>query len=86
MPDHRACSATFAGIFSATVRPIPYTMKQWGREPRELDASVCGRVAYEYPEAHGDRYYPVPAPDNLRRYARYRALAGEVTRTADHGM
>lgn len=38
-------------------------------------------VAYEYPEAHGDPYYPVPAADNLARYERYRALAEHATRT-----
>jgi UDP-galactopyranose mutase len=38
-------------------------------------------VAYEYPEAHGDPYYPVLAPHNLARYARYRGLAEEVTRS-----
>lgn len=38
-------------------------------------------VAYEYPEAHGDPYYPVPAPHNLARYEHYRALAEEVTQS-----
>jgi UDP-galactopyranose mutase len=39
-------------------------------------------VAYEYPEAAGEPYYPVPSPANLERYARYRALAEEATRAA----
>jgi UDP-galactopyranose mutase len=38
-------------------------------------------VAYEYTETKGDPYYPVPAPDNLGRYERYRRLAEDVTRT-----
>jgi UDP-galactopyranose mutase len=37
-------------------------------------------VAYEYPAAHGDPYYPVPSPGNLARYERYRGLAEAVTR------
>jgi UDP-galactopyranose mutase len=37
-------------------------------------------VAYEYPEAHGDPFYPVPSRDNLARYERYRTLADQKTR------
>jgi UDP-galactopyranose mutase len=32
-------------------------------------------VVYEYPQAEGDAYYPVPRPENAALYARYRALA-----------
>jgi UDP-galactopyranose mutase len=32
-------------------------------------------IAYEYPRAHGDPYYPIPRPENRELYARYRALA-----------
>jgi UDP-galactopyranose mutase len=32
-------------------------------------------VVYEYPEAEGDPYYPVPRPENAELYRRYEALA-----------
>jgi UDP-galactopyranose mutase len=33
------------------------------------------KLSYEYPTDEGDPYYPVPRPENRRRYERYRALA-----------
>ena len=32
-------------------------------------------LVYEYPEAEGDPYYPVPRPENAELYRRYEALA-----------
>ncbi|WP_437669416.1 UDP-galactopyranose mutase [Sorangium sp. So ce131] len=32
-------------------------------------------VVYEYPQAEGDPYYPVPRPENAELYRRYKALA-----------
>ncbi len=32
-------------------------------------------VVYEYPQAEGDPYYPVPRPENAELYNRYRVLA-----------
>jgi UDP-galactopyranose mutase len=32
-------------------------------------------IAYEYPTADGDPYYPIPRPENRELHARYRALA-----------
>jgi len=32
-------------------------------------------LVYEYPQAEGDPYYPVPRPENAETYARYKALA-----------
>ena len=32
-------------------------------------------VVYEYPQAEGDPYYPVPRPENAELYKRYKALA-----------
>ena len=32
-------------------------------------------ITYEYPEAEGDPYYPVPRPENQALYRRYEALA-----------
>ena len=37
-------------------------------------------VAFEYPQAAGEPYYPVLTPGNLERYERYRQLAEETTR------
>ncbi len=34
-------------------------------------------VVYEYPTDEGDPYYPVPKPENLELYARYKAFADE---------
>lgn len=32
-------------------------------------------IVYEYPQANGDAYYPIPQPANAAVYAKYRALA-----------
>jgi UDP-galactopyranose mutase len=32
-------------------------------------------IVYEYPQAHGDAYYPIPQPANAAVYAKYRELA-----------
>jgi UDP-galactopyranose mutase len=32
-------------------------------------------VVYEYPQAEGDPYYPIPRPENAEIYAKYKALA-----------
>ena len=32
-------------------------------------------IVYEYPQAEGDPYYPVPRPENAQIYAQYKALA-----------
>ena len=32
-------------------------------------------LVYEYPQAEGDPYYPIPRPENAERYRRYKALA-----------
>ena len=32
-------------------------------------------IVYEYPQAEGDPYYPVPRPENAELYKRYQALA-----------
>jgi len=38
-------------------------------------------ITYEYPEAEGDPYYPVPRPENQRLYKRYEALADATEHT-----
>lgn len=35
-------------------------------------------VVYEYPQAEGDPYYPVPRPENAALYKRYEALANNL--------
>jgi UDP-galactopyranose mutase len=32
-------------------------------------------VVYEFPQAEGDPYYPIPKPENAKIYAEYKALA-----------
>jgi UDP-galactopyranose mutase len=36
-------------------------------------------VVYEYPQASGDPYYPVPRPENNEMYKKYKALADAAT-------
>ncbi len=38
-------------------------------------------ITYEYPEAEGDPYYPVPRPENHLLYKRYEALADATEHT-----
>jgi len=38
-------------------------------------------ITYEYPEAEGDPYYPVPRPENQALYKRYEALADATADT-----
>lgn len=35
-------------------------------------------IVYEYPQAEGDPYYPVPQPENAALYAKYKALADKA--------
>jgi UDP-galactopyranose mutase len=35
-------------------------------------------LVYEFPQAEGDPYYPVPRPENQQIYRRYQALAGKT--------
>ena len=32
-------------------------------------------IVYEYPQAEGDPYYPIPRKENAQLYAKYQALA-----------
>jgi UDP-galactopyranose mutase len=32
-------------------------------------------IVYEFPQADGDPYYPIPRPENAELYAKYKALA-----------
>ena len=36
-------------------------------------------IVYEYPQAEGDPYYPVPKPENHELYLKYKALAESTT-------
>lgn len=35
-------------------------------------------VVYEYPQAEGDPYYPIPKPENAALYSQYQALANST--------
>jgi UDP-galactopyranose mutase len=35
-------------------------------------------IVYEYPQAEGDPYYPVPRAENQEVYSRYQALAAKT--------
>jgi len=35
-------------------------------------------IVYEYPQAEGDPYYPIPRPENAELYRQYQALADET--------
>jgi UDP-galactopyranose mutase len=38
-------------------------------------------IVYEYPQAEGDPYYPVPRPENAETYRKYQQLAASMTNT-----
>ena len=35
-------------------------------------------IVYDFPQAEGDPYYPIPKPENAGLYAQYQALANET--------
>jgi len=53
---------------------IPYTRVT---EYRHLTGQVAetSTLAYEFPSAEGDPYYPIPRPENRELYHRYEQLA-----------
>jgi UDP-galactopyranose mutase len=57
---------------------VPYTRVT---EFRQLTGQTAESttLAYEYPTAEGDPYYPIPRPANRELYHRYEALARERT-------
>lgn len=38
-------------------------------------------IVYEYPQAEGDPYYPIPRPENTEIYKKYQQLANAMTNT-----
>src|SRR5690606_20238112 len=38
-------------------------------------------IVYEYPQAEGDPYYPIPRPENAEIYKKYQSLANGMTNT-----
>ena len=42
---------------------------------------VFTSLTYEYPQAEGDPYYPIPRPDNYSLYHQYQRLADSVSNT-----
>jgi UDP-galactopyranose mutase len=53
---------------------IPYTRVTEYRHLTGQDAEVS-TLAYEFPSAEGDPYYPIPRPENRELYHRYQKLA-----------
>ncbi len=53
---------------------VPYTRVTEFRHLTGEDGP-CSTLAYEYPRADGDPYYPVPRAENRALYERYRTLA-----------
>jgi UDP-galactopyranose mutase len=53
---------------------IPYTRVTEFRHLTGQDADAS-TLAYEFPSAEGDPYYPIPRPENRELYHRYEALA-----------
>ena len=57
---------------------VPYTRiteyKQLTGQPTGQTAPVTS-IGYEYPQAEGDPYYPIPRPENQALFRRYEALA-----------
>ncbi|HWJ02893.1 MAG TPA: UDP-galactopyranose mutase, partial [Verrucomicrobiae bacterium] len=35
-------------------------------------------IAYEYPSAEGEPYYPIPRPENIKLYIKYKAEAAKL--------
>ncbi len=54
---------------------IPYTRVTEYRYLTGQDAEFS-TLAYEFPSAEGDPYYPIPRPENRELYHRYEQLAG----------
>jgi UDP-galactopyranose mutase len=63
-----------AGTINYPNERIPYTRVT---EYRQLTGQVSDMttLAYEYPMAEGDPYYPIPRPENRELYHRYEELA-----------
>ena len=56
--------------------PEPYTRcTEFGHLTGSFESGTT--MVREFPSAHGDPYYPIPAPENESLYRRYRALALE---------
>lgn len=54
---------------------VPYTRITEFRHFQAPTDARSSTVAYEYPTATGDPFYPIPAPENRERYHRYEALS-----------
>jgi len=57
----------------------PYTAKQWGMLPEEIDPSVIKRVPLPYRKGEElEPYYPVLTAESQEQYAKYKMLADQV--------
>jgi len=73
-PDRGLLQPT--GAINQPSEDVPYTRVTEMRHitGQEHDSST---LAYEYPRAEGDPYYPIPQPQNRELYKQYEALAAE---------
>jgi len=62
------------GVVNYPDQEVPYTRIT---EYKHLTGQQHAKTAltYEYPQAEGDPYYPVPRPENAELYRKYQALA-----------
>jgi UDP-galactopyranose mutase len=62
------------GVVNYPGADVPYTRST---EYRHLtgQAALVSSLAYEYPSASGEPYYPIPRPENRNLYRRYQELA-----------
>ena len=63
-----------AAVVNYPAPDVPYTRIT---EYKQLTGQVAARtsISYEFPQAEGDPYYPIPRPENQALYRRYESLA-----------
>ena len=67
-----------AGTVNEPNQEVPYTRATEFRRLAAQDGLERSTIAYEYPRAEGDPYYPIPRDANRELFKRYRALADEL--------
>jgi UDP-galactopyranose mutase len=67
-----------AGSVNEPSEAVPYTRRTEFRRLSGQEGLPKSTLAYEYPRAEGDPYYPIPREQNRELFKRYRALADEI--------
>lgn len=75
-PDGELLQST--GTINFPSEDVPYTRVTEFRHLTGQDSMQKTVLAYEYPRAEGDPYYPVPRPENRELYKRYQELAEDT--------